>query len=213
MKTHPPRFLSVVLATVFTMSFLPTKTQAQGFNFYGQNPFSFMGFGQAQGNDDLGKNVYKIDSLADQMAWRFGWEIRSRGDCRDSAALLQLMKNQAGLTNNLIKAYKGNSGQVFTKASHDVRDNLTRIQTLRKKVQVSDSVNALITKSVSLANYITRNAHLFRPEPVGKPQAPLPPRGNTGHDQKHDNGSHKRDGQTQNTGFSNSGIGYTIYRG
>ena len=94
MTRHPKTTSSLILAAAFSLSFLPTSSEAQGFRFFDQNPLSFMGFGHPQRSDDLGQKVYMIDSLADQMAWRYGWEVRYRGDCHHAQSLLQAMRRQ-----------------------------------------------------------------------------------------------------------------------
>ena len=202
MTTHPKKTLPLILVAAFSLSFLPTNSDAQS-RFFDQNPFSFMGFGHPQRNDDLGQKVYMIDSLADQMAWRFGWEIRYRRGCNDSIALLQLMRNHTRLTDGLIKAYRGDCGKTFAKAACDVRDNLTRIQNLRKRVQVSESVCALITRSCPLTTYVHKNSHRFRPVRIAVPQrpscgTPAPATRPQGGRNPYDNGYH-------NTGYNRGG--------
>ena len=49
MKKRSKTTLKLILAAAFSLSFLPTQSEAQGFSFYGQNPFSFMELQDVQG--------------------------------------------------------------------------------------------------------------------------------------------------------------------
>ena len=161
----PTKTLALAVFAAFGLSLIPASSEAQGFPFYGQNPFSFMGLGGSKYHDELGKKVFMIDSLADQAAFKFAWEVRSKSGSQSTATLLKYLKRHGELTDALVKAYKGKDAGAFAKAASAVQSNMSSIQSARNGVKVSDSVTSLIEKSVPMVSYVHQNSSQFRPYP------------------------------------------------
>lgn len=154
----------LAIATICGITLAATKTQAQGYYYYNQAPnYGYnSGYNTPYGNN-LGQSVYALDQYGDQMTYLFSIEARGHCGCRNSAALLAEMRRYNCHTNNLIAAFSGSCPTTFKKRACTVRESLSRIQCLRKKVRVSSQVCGLISRSCPIATHVHRNASLFRP--------------------------------------------------
>lgn len=110
---------------------------------------------------NLKQSVYTLDTLADQMVFRYGLGMHSRKDDADSVALHAHMKRHAELTNVLVKAVRGTDAEAFGKASEDIRNSVGLLYKLAKTADVGDSVAKLITKSGPIAAWICANPEEF----------------------------------------------------
>lgn len=166
MNTNPFKSLTVALAAIAALNF-SGLCHAQAFKFYGQ---SSRGLADPAANvtisasEDIGKNVYAIDNLADQMAFRFGWELKFSKDSKASGALYDQMKKHADITNDLIKAYRGKGGISFQTAALAVRNSVSELQSLRRGTKVSEAVSNMISQSIPLVAYVSDNAGKFSPQ-------------------------------------------------
>ncbi|MDF1752614.1 MAG: hypothetical protein P1U89_07575 [Verrucomicrobiales bacterium] len=104
-----------------------------------------------QNDPTIGSNVYALDNLADQMTFRYEWELRYNRSSRDSLILLRHIQNHAKLTNELIRAYRGKAPEAFQKAVAEVTDSVQLMDDLRKRARVSDGVVRMIHESTPLA--------------------------------------------------------------
>ena len=169
MKTNSKKSSALAIAAVFGMCAIPPILQAQGSNLRGQllkdifpsqnQPVSII-------SNNLNQNVYMLDTLADQMVFRYGWSIKSKKDNLYNEALQKHMKRHAVLTNSLVKASRGKSTKVFEKAAEDVRNSVNKLKSLQKNADVGPSVSKMIENSSVLADYVCANTAKFN---VGKP--------------------------------------------
>jgi hypothetical protein len=107
-----------------------------------------------------------LDTLADQMVFRYGWSIKSKKGNLYNDTLQKHMKRHAALTNSLVKASRGKSPEDFKKAAEEVRNSVEIMKSLQKKADVGPSVSKMIANSSILANYVCANTEKFN---VGKP--------------------------------------------
>ena len=113
----------------------------------------------------LEQNVFLIDRLANDMAWRYGREVYRYRGCSCSQNLYKAMRVHTGLTANLVKAFRGNCKVTFKKAACSVRENLNKIQEIRKTAQVSNTVCALIRQSCPPSTFVHKNSHRWEAGP------------------------------------------------
>lgn len=157
----PPSFHIKALIIAVVSVIIAPFSQSQGFSHYGQNPRGFCNSNPvivAAPSDDIEKNIYAIDNLADQMAFRFGWEMKFGKDLSKSNELYRQMKSYTETTNELIKSYRGRNGISFHDSLHEVQQSLSRIRNLRKSTRVSETVNQMITQSIPLVERIAEQA-------------------------------------------------------
>lgn len=155
----------LILAFITAIGLCVESAHGQGFSFYGQNSRGFDGATPVSitTSKDIGKNVYAIDNLADQMAFRLGWEMKFSKDSDATIALYKQMKKHAGLTNELIKAYRGKGSTSFRQAAFAVNNSLELLQRLRREAKTSDTVSNYITQSIPLVSFVNNNAANFVP--------------------------------------------------
>ncbi len=163
MNTSAKHTLIFAFVVALGLCSIPSITLAQAMRSGGD-------FLQTQGiSNNLNQNVYTLDTLADQMVFRFGWEMRSKKKLDSSdQELHSQMKAHAVLTNDLVKASRGKSTETFEKAARLVRDSANRLHQLQKKAEVSNGVAKLIDHSLPLASFVHSNARSFPQAPSGK---------------------------------------------
>lgn len=155
---------ALAIVTLSVLSLPVTETRAQNWL---SNDYESQGQGSRVHND-IGRNVYALDTLADQLAFRYSWELRFNRGCRDSIALLKHIRKHSVLTNDLVRAYRGKSDATFQKAVSAVRDSAICMQNMRKTARVSDGVSGMISESLSLTTFVHANSIHFQPLPVNR---------------------------------------------
>lgn len=113
--------------------------------------------------ENLRQNIYALDNLAEQMEWRYRWEVRRMPDCRPSNALYRQMETHEELTGDLVEAYRGSCAKTFRKAVCAVSDSMNAINELRRSAMLSDGISVLIRQSLPKADFIHRNMALHGP--------------------------------------------------
>ena len=152
---------TLAIAAVLGLSVFASSANAQGFlRIFGQDVSPKK---TTAAFPDMKKNVYAIDNLADQMTYLFKQEMKSHKGCSDCEALYNQMRRHTGLTNDLIKAYKGKDARKFHQVASDVRRSVSDLQRLQVRAKVSASVRGMISQSVPMAAYVDSKARDFRP--------------------------------------------------
>lgn len=159
MKSKSRTSFTLAIAAIFGFCAIPPALQAQGNN---QQGFSF-NLPVSIVSNNLNQNVYMLDTLADQMVFRYGWGLKTnkRGNLFNEA-LHKHMKRHAVLTNSLVKASRGKSLPTFEKAAEDVRSSVAKLQSLQKKAEVGPSIDKMITNSATLAKFVCANTDKFK---------------------------------------------------
>lgn len=167
-----PKTRSTCLSVLFlTLGFgaLTPETRGQGFELGGhkvlfdqiRNCFDHDQPPTVYGN--LRQNIYALDNLAEQMEWRYRWEVRRMPGCLPSNALYRQMEIHEELTGDLVEAYRGSCAKTFRKAVCAVSDSLNAIDRLRRSAMLSDGISALIRQSGPKADFIHQNMALHGP--------------------------------------------------
>jgi hypothetical protein len=157
--------LIYALAVTFLLHGLVTSGHAQGYPTYGQNSRGFGNsheFWNIQTSQDIKKNIYLIDNLADQMLYRFVGDSKQTSQSEAEEALLKQMKRHAELTNELIHAYRGKSDASFKKAAFEVTQSTKKLIELKRNANISEAVNYMINQSLPLITFVCDHASQHR---------------------------------------------------
>ena len=157
MKLTSSKFILACGAAV-GLSFLASGEVKAQQGYYPTNQYGYQG-----SNNTFGQNITNLHQYGTQINQLYTHEARYRPGCRQTAALLSEVRNYNRCTNNLHTAYRGTCPTTFKRAAYDVRNCLTRVQRLRRNVQVSPNVCNLISRSCPMASYVHTNYSQFRP--------------------------------------------------
>ncbi len=152
------------LAFTFLFHAFTTLAGAQGFRTYGQNSRSF---GKTHENlriqisQDIGKNVYLVDNLADQMLYIHSLDLKPSSQSESGEALLKQMRRHAELTNELINAYRGKGETFFQNAAVAVNNSITTMLELKRDARISETVSNMINQSLPLIAFVNQNARHY----------------------------------------------------
>ncbi|MDF1813301.1 MAG: hypothetical protein P1V20_13975 [Verrucomicrobiales bacterium] len=159
------QFLLVIVALGTTpFSLMAGDDVVEGFKWFGGNshhsdtPVSVV-------SNNLNQNVYMLDTLADQMVFRYGWAVKTKKDDPNAEILHKYMKRHAVLTNALVKASRGKDAEVFKEAAIDVRKSVVILQKLAERTEVGKPVARMIANSGPLAEFVCANIDQFRAGP------------------------------------------------
>lgn len=167
MKTETTLSIPISIATIVVICSAPhslvSQDAAKGAPMFRGN------FLKVSATHSLKQNIYTLDTLADQMVFRYGLGLRSRRDCQHCVDLHKQMKRHAQITNYLVKACRGNDLDDFEKAINAARQSVDKLQELAKKAEVGESVLKMITKSGPIMIWVQTNTDQFSTEPLLDP--------------------------------------------
>lgn len=148
MNHRPVKNLILVLSIVLGSGAVSEKAKAEGYQAHASQ---------------MGANVYDLNQLANDMEFRYQWELRFCHGCKDSLTLLKRIQNHAHLTKDLVRAWRGKCGKTFEAVACDVHGSIIQIQNLSKKSRISDSVSSMIDQSAPQAIYVHAHSNHFQP--------------------------------------------------
>ncbi len=162
--TKNPYSPILLLTAIVAIASAPMASKADGFKFYGQSAFSIGGFSFGSSSEvepafaEIGKNVYAIDNLADQLSYRTKKELSKAENSTDADALVAQVKRHGELTNKLIKAYKSKSKTDLQSVARDVRTSTESLSRLSRDIDLSSTLVNLINQSTPLAREVENQA-------------------------------------------------------
>ena len=112
-------------------------------------------------DNQIAEGVYNLAQLADEMSFKYQWELGFNSACKDSLALLKRLRIHAALTDDLVRAFRSKSDQSFRRIACEVKDSVVGIENLSKRSRVSGVVSEMINQASHKAAFVHAHSNCF----------------------------------------------------